>query len=109
MHLDLDDAVALTRLAPPAFHVEAEAAGLITARARLRHRGEDFADGREQPGVSGGIGARRAADRTLIDLDHPIDMVESLEAVEMRIAGGRVVELRRDGAEQRVVDERRLT
>ncbi len=109
MHLDLDDAVALTRLASPAFHVEAEAAGLITARARLRHGGKDFADGREQPGVRGGIGSWRAADRALIDLDHPIDMVEALEAVEMRIAGRRVVELGGDCAEQRVVDERRLT
>src|SRR5690606_26011013 len=44
VHFDLDDAVALARLAAAALHVEGEAAGLIAARLRLRQPGEPIAD-----------------------------------------------------------------
>jgi hypothetical protein len=55
MHLDFDDAVALTRLAASAFDVEAEAPGFVAAGAGFRHGCEDVADRREQAGVGRGF------------------------------------------------------
>ena len=100
VHLHFDHAVALAGLAAAALDVEAEAPGFVAACARLRYRGEDLANGREQAGIGGRIGARRAADRALIDLDHPIDVFQTFDAVEMRRAGRGAVELRRHRAKQ---------
>src|SRR5207245_11293124 len=44
LHLDLDDPVAGTRLAPPTLHVEGEASRGVAAESRLRDRGEELAD-----------------------------------------------------------------
>jgi hypothetical protein len=108
MHLDLDDAVALAGLAASALDVEAEASRLVAARTRFRHIRKNLADRREQSRVGRGVGARRAADRALIDFDDAVDVVESLDAVEMRGARGRAIELGRHRAKQRVVDQRGL-
>ena len=51
VHLDLDEAVALARLAAPALDVEREAPRAVAALARLLHLREQLADRREQPGV----------------------------------------------------------
>src|SRR6185437_7909909 len=77
VHLDLDQPVALARLAPAALDVEAEAAGLVAARLALRQAGEPVADLGEGAGVGCGVGARGAADRRLVDVD---DLVEIFEA-----------------------------
>ena len=45
VHLDLEHALALADLAAPALDVEGEAARLVAAQPRLRHLGEDLADG----------------------------------------------------------------
>src|SRR5690606_23102448 len=73
MHLDLDHAVALAGFAPAALDVEAEAAGVVAARARLGYAGEQFAYGREQARVGGRVAAGGAADGALVDTD---DLVE---------------------------------
>jgi hypothetical protein len=49
LHLDLQDPVALAVLAAAALDVEAEAARLVAADARLRDAGEELADRAEQP------------------------------------------------------------
>ena len=74
-------AVALAGLAAAALDVEAEAPGVVAARARLGHRREQLAQRREQSGVGRGIGARRAADRALVDVDDAIDVLEPLDAL----------------------------
>jgi hypothetical protein len=80
VHLDLDDAVALAGLAAPALDVEAEAAGLVAAGARLLARsGEQLADRCEHAGVGGRVGARRAADRALVDVDDLVDVLQALD------------------------------
>ena len=84
VHLDLDDAVALAGLAAAALDVEGEAAGLVAARLGLGQAGEPFADRREGAGVGGRVGARRAADRRLVDVD---DLVEKFEARRCARAG----------------------
>jgi hypothetical protein len=73
VHLDLDDAVALAGLAAAALDVEREAAGLVAARLGFGQAGEPVADRREGAGIGRRVGARRAADRRLVDVD---DLVE---------------------------------
>ena len=84
VHLDLDDAVALAGLAAAALDVEGEAAGLVAARLGLRQAGEPVADRREGAGIGGRVGARRAADRRLVDVD---DLVEEFEALDAVVLG----------------------
>src|SRR5262245_23188872 len=108
VHLDLDDAVALAGLAAAALHVEAEAARLVAARARLGRAGEKLAYRREEAGVGRRVRARRAPDRALVDVDHAVDGLETLDAGRGRRLVGDEVERARDSAIERVVDERAL-
>ena len=85
MHFDFDDAVALAGFAAAAFDVEGESADVVAAFTREGHAGEEFADGGEQAGVGGRVGARGAADRGLVDVD---DFVEVFEAVDVVVWGG---------------------
>ena len=108
VHLDLDLPVAATDLAAPALHVEAEAARLVAPRPRLLGLGEQVADHVEQTRVGGGVGARRAPDRRLVDGD---DLVELLQAVDRAVAAGAppgAVQAVGDGLVEDVVDERGL-
>ncbi len=108
VHADRAHAVALAGLAAPAFHVEGEPAGLVAAGARFRHQREQVADEGEGAGIGGGIGARRAADRALVDGD---DLVDGLGAFERLVAtglGGGTVEPSGQGAVQDVFHQRRL-
>ena len=81
VHFDAALAVALAGLAAASGHVEAEAARLVAALARLGQHGEQIADGREDLRVGGRIGARRAADRRLIDADDLVDLLGAGERV----------------------------
>src|SRR5688500_17644927 len=83
LHLDADDAFALTLLAPAAFHVEGEVAGPVPALLRERLLREDVADTVECLDVSDGIRAVRATDRRLIDEHGRIDVHEALESLVM--------------------------
>jgi hypothetical protein len=76
VHLDLDDAVALAGLAAAALDVEREAARLVAACLGFRQAGEPFADRREGAGIGRRVGARRAADRRLVDVDDLVDMLQ---------------------------------
>ena len=76
VHLDPQDAVPLAGLAAPALDVEGEAPRLVAAHLRLGQLGEQVADIGKDAGVGGRVGARRAADRRLVDVD---DLVELLE------------------------------
>src|SRR5690606_9450721 len=62
----------------------------------------------EEPGVRGGIGTRRAPDRTLVDVDHPIDLFQSLDALTRCGIEGGAVDARCRMLEQRVHYERRF-
>src|SRR5439155_5842851 len=108
VHLDLDEAVALARLAAAPLDVEGEAAGLVAARLGLGQAGEPVADHGEGAGVGRGVGARRAADRRLVDVD---DLVEVFEAGDLAVSAGgdaRAVEGPRGGGVGRVDGEARL-
>src|SRR5471032_2731356 len=109
VHLYLDQAIALARFAAPALDVEREPARPITPRAGFRYAGEQFANRREQPGISRRVGARRTANRALVDVDDFVQMLKALDAVvRSRFQGGRAVQGGGAQWEQRVVDQRRL-
>ena len=101
VHLDAALAVALAGLAAAAGDVEAEAAGLVAALARLGQHGEEVADGREDLGVGGGVGARRAADGGLVDADDLVDLLGAGEGVVRAGFLARAV----DGFGQRAVED----
>src|SRR6266567_8392371 len=105
IHFDAAEAVPLAGFAAATFHVEAEAAGAVTALPRFRKHGEEIANGRENACVSGGIRARRAADGGLIDLNNFVDV---LGAEDFAMRGGRfrgAVEFLRERAIENVVDQ----
>jgi hypothetical protein len=89
VHFDLDHAVALAGFAAPALDVERETAGAVAARAGFRNAGKQLADRCQQAGVGRRIGARRATDRALVDVDHLVEMVETDDQVML---GGFAVE-----------------
>ena len=79
IHFDASLPVALAGFAAAAADVEAEAPRLVAALARLGQHGEKVADGREDLRVGGRIGARRAANRRLIDADDFVDLLRAGE------------------------------
>ena len=81
VHLDLLDAVALAGLAAAALDVEREAAGRVAVHARFRQLREEVADEVEELGVGGGVRARRAPDRALVDVDHLVDLLQALDPI----------------------------
>src|SRR6266571_2126878 len=74
VHLHFHQPVALARLAAPALHVEGKPPRAVPPELRFGEVREQLADRREQPRVGGGVGARRAPDGTLIDVDHLVDL-----------------------------------
>jgi hypothetical protein len=81
VHLDFYHAVALAGLAAAALDVEGKAAGLVAARLGFRQAGKPVADRRECAGVGGGVAARGAADRRLVDVDDLVQKFQALDAV----------------------------
>ena len=76
VHLDLDGAVARAGLAAAALDVEGEPARLVAADLGLGRGGEQRADVVEDAGVGGRVGARRAADGRLVDVDDLVEVVQ---------------------------------
>ena len=81
LHLDLDVALALTRLAAAALDIEREAAGFVAAQARFRHRSEHLAHRRKGAGVGSRVGAGCAADRGLVDHNDFIQLFEARDCI----------------------------
>src|SRR4029077_6333542 len=105
IHLDAAQAVALARLAAPALDVEAEASGTVTALAGLGQHGKKLADGRKDAGVGGRIGARRAADGRLVNLNHLVQMLEAGDGAMLAGLLAGAIELGRKSAVENVVHE----
>ena len=87
VHFDFDQAIALARLTPAALDVEGKTPRLVAAGLGLGQFGKPIADRRERLGVSGGVGARRAANGALIDVD---DFVDVAEAVDLFVGAGQI-------------------
>lgn len=106
MHLDLDHAIALARFAAPALDVEREASRAVAARLRLGEPREPVADRRERARIRGRVGARRAPDRRLVDVDDLVELFEPLDALVRAGMDARAVELARRGGIERIDDQR---
>ena len=79
IHFQPRRAVPLAGLAPSAAHVEAESPRLVAARFRFGQLGVQIADIVEDFDIRGRIGARRAANRRLVDGDQFVEMPESVD------------------------------
>ncbi len=108
VHLDLDQPVALAGFAATAADVEGKTPRPVAAGARLRHAGKELTDRREHAGVGRGIGARRAPDRGLVDVDRLVETVQPLDVVVGRDLHARTVQPARRGGGEGVVDQRGL-
>ncbi len=108
MHFNFDDAVALAGFAATALDVERETTGAVAACAGLRYPGEQFADWRQQAGVSRWIGSWCATDRRLIDVDDFVELVEADDPVMFGGFGGGALEIFCGGGIKGVIDQRRL-
>ena len=81
VHLDLDEAVSGAGLAPPAPHVEGEAARPVAPGLGVGGRGEEVPDVVKEAGVGGGVGAGRTADGGLVDVDDLVQILLPLDGV----------------------------
>src|SRR3546814_13046914 len=72
-----------------ALHIEAEAAGLVSAGLAFGQAGEPVADICEGAGISGGVGAGRAADGGLVNVDDLVAMFQARHLVMRASADAR--------------------
>jgi len=63
MHLDTQDAIALTSLATAAFDIERKAPRFVTSNLRFRKLGEEVTNISEDAGIGCWIGSWSATDR----------------------------------------------
>ena len=109
VHFHLDHAVALAGFAAtPALggsDVERKPPRPVTALARHRHLGHQLANGGEQAGVGGGVGARCAANRRLVDIDDLVEQIQASDVVVGRGFGVGAVDAARRSGVQGVVDQ----
>ena len=108
LHLDADLPFALARLAAAARHVEREVARREPAQPRVLRRREQVADRIERLQIGDRIGARRAADRLLVDQHHVTDELGAFETVEPAHAPVPITLGPLDRRVDHVVHERRL-
>src|SRR6185437_8086012 len=109
IHFDAALAFALAGFAAASGDVEGEASGLVAALAGLGEHGEQVADGGEDSGVGGGVGARSASDGGLVDADGLVDLVAAADAGVFAGLFAGAVEGFGEGAVEGVIDERAFT
>ena len=108
MHLDLDQAVARAGLAPAAFDIEAEPARPVAARLGVRSLGKQVADVVKYAGISRRVGARRAPDGRLVDVDDLVQIGQAGDRIVRARTRLGAVQLGRKALIQDLVDERGL-
>ena len=108
VHLDLHNAVAGAGLTAPALHIKAEPPLLVPPRLGVGRSRKEIAYHVEHPGVGRRIGARRPADRRLINGDHLIQCLCSLNRPELSGNLMRPVQLLREVLVQYLIHERGL-
>ncbi len=85
MHLDLDQAIALTRLTAPPLDVERKTPRLISTRLGLRQSRKPIPDRGERARIGRRIRAWRPPNRALVNVDHLIKIFKAFD----RLAGRR--------------------
>ena len=76
VHFDFGHAVAFAGFAAAAGNVEGKTPGVVASRLGFRQTGEPVADVGKQAGIGGRIGARGAADRRLVDVNHFVNVFQ---------------------------------
>jgi hypothetical protein len=105
LHLDLFEAVAATGLAAAAVDVEREGGGGVAAQPGLVGGGEQPPHRIEDLGVGGRVGARRRADRALVDEDDLGQLVGALDVVAFAGRGRRLAAAAQQAAIEDVLDQ----
>ena len=108
VHLQPVRAVPLAGLAPASGDVEAEPARRVAAGLGLGEPGVQVADLVEQLDVGRRVGARRPADRRLVDVDHLVELLEPLDPVVRARLGDGPVQVARQGLAEDVAHQRAL-
>ena len=108
MHFDFEQAVTRTRLAAAALDIERETARAVAARLGIRRLGEQIADVVEHTRIGRRVGARRAPDGRLVNVDDLIQILDADELVMRAGTGLCAVQLRCQLFVQDFVDERGL-
>ena len=105
VHLDLDEPVAGTGLAPAAPGVEGEASRAIAPAFGVGGGGKQVPDIVEQAGIGGGVGAGRAANGGLVDVDDLVQKLLPLDAVVLPSPGLGPVQISSQLLKQDLVDQ----
>jgi hypothetical protein len=108
VHLDLDDAFTLAGLAPSTLHIEGEPTGLVPTGLGFRHRGKQLTNWREQAGVGCRVRTRRATDGALVDFDHFVEVLDTVEGVVGAWFVASAMQIHRQSLVERVGDQRAL-
>ena len=106
LHLDLADAVALAGFAASTLDVEAEASRRIAPDLGIVGGGENLAYDVEKPRVSGWIRARCAPNGALVDDNHLIDELDSVDGLVLAWRVCLELHTLQDGAHENAVDQR---
>ena len=109
VHLDLDLAIALARLAATAAHIKGETTRRVAARLRLRRARKQRAQIVPQANIGSGIRARRTADWRLIDIDYLIDALNAFDLLVWAHGTRRAVDSVGEGRRNRIGDQGTLS
>ena len=93
VHFDSNHAVAFAGFATTVFHIEGESTRAIATLARQVGLREKFPDRCEEAGVGGGVRARCAPNRALIDRDDFVKEVQPLDRIVRRWFGRAAVKM----------------
>jgi len=88
VHLDFDRPVPLAVFASSAPHVEGKTARLVSPGFGVRKGGEEIPDAGEDAHVGGGIRPGGPADRTLVYIDHLVQVLDPFEGLVGAFAMG---------------------
>ena len=108
VHFDFYQTVAAACLAPAALGIERESARTVAARSGVLRGGEQIADVAEQTRIRRGVRAGASADRALVDADDLVQMLQTLDAIELSGARARAVQARGELFIENFVDQARF-
>ena len=109
VHFYLDDAIALACLAATALDIKGEAPRRKAAHFRIGGGSIQLPNIGKDTGIGRRIGARRAPDRRLVNVDHLVQMFDAFDGAVLAGTGTRVVQIRRQSLVQNLVDQRGFT
>ena len=108
VHFNRQDAAAFAGFAASALDIEAEPPGAVAAHFGILCVGKQRADVAKHACVGGRVGARRAANRRLVDADDLIDPLHALDLLTLAGAAACTVQGGSQRFVQNFVDKRRL-